>query len=463
MSKAFALAIVLVFLTPSITIIQPSKADVENRTIIVPDDYPTITVAIGNATNGDTILVRSGTYEGPINSTIAINKSLSIIGESAQNTIINLHPAYNLTWMFATPFYSYTNAITIIADSCAIEDLTLNVNPGGFITAQGNGILIANNNIMTGQPTGLTIAGSNCRVTNNKIDGMVQVYGNYNQVDANNPLSIWLGNTDNGPLFNLIEDNTCQIIGLRHSTNNVVLNNSVSGYGLDLTWSDNNFFYKNKISGMTRGVRFWLSSNNKFESNTVTFGIASLELLEFGGAYNNLFSLNNFINNRERYVYDDFSDPNTHAYVTSYSTNVWSDSNLGNYWGDYLTKFPNATEVDNSGAGNLPYVINNNNTDAYPLMSTYDISLASIQLPNWTNLNLPNLLPTPTFPSPNPSPTATPTNLLTSPQATSSTAPTPTVPELPSWTIPLLLSIMLATASFLVYHKKHKGSLVKNS
>jgi hypothetical protein len=33
---------------------------------------------------------------------------------------------------------------------------------------------------------------------------------------------------------------------------------------------------------------------------------------------------------------------------------------------------------------------------------------------------------------------------------------TPTVPELQTWAIPLLLGLMLATAGLLVYHKKHK-------
>jgi hypothetical protein len=46
-------------------------------------------------------------------------------------------------------------------------------------------------------------------------------------------------------------------------------------------------------------------------------------------------------------------------------------------------------------------------------------------------------------------PTATPTVSL-------SAAPTPTVPEFSSWTIPLLLTIMVALAGLLVYHKKHK-------
>ena len=40
--------------------------------------------------------------------------------------------------------------------------------------------------------------------------------------------------------------------------------------------------------------------------------------------------------------------------------------------------------------------------------------------------------------------------------------PTPTVPELQSWTIPLLLSLMLVSAGLLVYHKKHKKTYLVN-
>jgi hypothetical protein len=49
--------------------------------------------------------------------------------------------------------------------------------------------------------------------------------------------------------------------------------------------------------------------------------------------------------------------------------------------------------------------------------------------------------------SSSPNPTASPTNTIAS--------PTPTVPEFPSWTLPLL-SIMAATAGLLVYHKKRR-------
>ena len=50
------------------------------KTLVVPDNYPSIAAAIGNASQGDTVLVRSGTYYG----NVFINKSISIIGAGAE-------------------------------------------------------------------------------------------------------------------------------------------------------------------------------------------------------------------------------------------------------------------------------------------------------------------------------------------------------------------------------------------
>ena len=57
-------------------------------TIVVPDDFPTISDAIGNATEGVTIYVKKGTYE-ILNDVLVINKTLSIIGEDAVDTVLS--------------------------------------------------------------------------------------------------------------------------------------------------------------------------------------------------------------------------------------------------------------------------------------------------------------------------------------------------------------------------------------
>jgi parallel beta-helix repeat protein len=452
MRKTFAMLLVLVFLTSLVTLPHVTVKAVSN-TIIVPDDYPTITAAIGNATNGDTILVRSGTYEGPINSTIKIDKSVSIIGENNKDTIINLYPAYSVTWILYQPIYGYSDAIIITADSCSLQDLTIQINPGGDIMAGGNKILIEGNQIMTGQTTGVTLEGSNCRVTNNVMDGIILVRGTYNQIDANSVLKVQVEGS-----FNLIKDNICQGLGLAglglafSTTNNVFLENRVSspswGYagidwGIDIHKSNGNFLYKNDISGFMYGFRFWFSSNNIIKANTATNSLRAS--LSFCVSNDNLFSLNNF--GYTPFVYDEYSMRNL-----TLSTNTWSDDNLGNYWSDYQTKYPNATEVDSTGVGNIPYVINDNNTDPYPLMN-YDISAASIQLPDWTNLNLPALRPTPTFPSPTPQPTATP---LPSPTVSPSPTPLPTEPFPTTLVIASVITVAFVGIGLAVYFKKRK-------
>jgi hypothetical protein len=62
----------------------------------------------------------------------------------------------------------------------------------------------------------------------------------------------------------------------------------------------------------------------------------------------------------------------------------WDNGKEGNYWGDYLTKYPNATEIDTSGIGNTPYVVDSNNTDHNPLMEHRSIP----ELPTWVILPL---------------------------------------------------------------------------
>jgi hypothetical protein len=161
-----------------------------SRTIVVPDNYSTLTAAVGNATNGDTILVRSGTYEGPINKTLLINKAVSFIGESATNTVINLHPAYNSSWILTAEFFTYTDAIRISADNCVLMNLKFVISsPGGYLTVLGNHALMANNIVLTGPTTGLEINGSNCRITKNLLSGAlpdldggnIQLFGSNNQ------------------------------------------------------------------------------------------------------------------------------------------------------------------------------------------------------------------------------------------------------------------------------------------
>jgi hypothetical protein len=125
-SKSVALLLVLVFLTASCVIV-PLPVNAGFRTLIVPDDYPTISSAIGNATAGDTVFVKKGTYE---EKTLEISKTLSLIGEDANQTTINLYTPYNETWILTQSFRTYANAITINTNDVELEGFTISANSG---------------------------------------------------------------------------------------------------------------------------------------------------------------------------------------------------------------------------------------------------------------------------------------------------------------------------------------------
>jgi hypothetical protein len=74
---------------------------------------------------------------------------------------------------------------------------------------------------------------------------------------------------------------------------------------------------------------------------------------------------NNFVNN----FYNAFGN-------SSYLVESWDGGSQtgGNFWSDYQTRYPNATEVGNSGIENTAYTINSNNLDKYPLTAQLDMS-----------------------------------------------------------------------------------------
>ena len=77
--------LILLLISMLFSSVNIKTAKTEPRTIIVPDDYPTIQEAINMANDGDAVFVRTGIY--PEN--IVLNKSVRLIGEDKNNTIID--------------------------------------------------------------------------------------------------------------------------------------------------------------------------------------------------------------------------------------------------------------------------------------------------------------------------------------------------------------------------------------
>jgi hypothetical protein len=62
--------------------------------------------------------------------------------------------------------------------------------------------------------------------------------------------------------------------------------------------------------------------------------------------------------------------------------NVWDNGTSGNYWSDYITRYPNASEIGSSEIGDTQFYINENNYDRYPLMEPASIP----EFPSWSLL-----------------------------------------------------------------------------
>lgn len=340
-----AMMFVLVLLTASsIAMLLPVKA--VSKTIIVPDDYPTISSAVGNATDGDIIFVKKGTYE---EKTLEIDKTLMLIGEDSNNTIIKLYPPYNETWILSQSFFSYSNAITINANNVRLSNFTIVIaSPGGYIAVIGDMTQITGNNIATGLETGLVVNGSYCNITDNTSGGSINLSGFHNIVARNSAYRI----TVNKDL-------------------NTISNNTIFGSGVKLSNANSNVIYGNNMLTATGDYGVYIeknSSHNIIHNNNVSTLFRDVEI-NSDSAENNTFYHNNFL----------IQNSNEAASLYTYNltlVNFWDNGEEGNYWEDY-----NGTDANRDGIGDAPYVIDADNVDRYPLMFPYDVENDAVVLP----------------------------------------------------------------------------------
>jgi nitrous oxidase accessory protein len=419
----FALGMLL-----SLSIIAVNPIRASSKTITVPDNYPTITAAVGNATNGDTIFVKKGTYQEPA---ITINKSISLIGEDKESTFIqNTDTSDPMQILIG----KRTTAIQINADNVKVSNFTIT---HAQISTNGNG--------------------NGIQVTGNSVDGYIEIHGSYNTIEQNrlnspsfiefngsyNNITANIGGGMQGSgSFNVIFGNILSwgfSISITNAFNNVIAQNNQGWLSMHNananTVGNNNFqdlqmenIYDNTFVGNTlSGPGLWAiyltgnASNNIFHDNYIAnftgqFDGYGIELgTTNSGVANNIFYHNAFINNNKNAG---------HNWALYAGANSWDNGNVGNYFSDY-----SGTDADNDGIGDTPYVVSVNNIDNYPLMATFNISDIIIPLPQWT---------TPSFsPTPPPAPTASPSQPPSpSPTPTPTAEPTPTTQPTPTQTPP---------------------------
>jgi parallel beta-helix repeat protein len=300
-------------------------------------DYSTIQEAINAAKNGATIIIKNGSY----NELLVINKTITLIGEDKNTTIINFSPDYDIR--------SSVSIININADNCSIENLQITLsNKSRFVYS-------ATYEQCCGEPA----------VTETKVflAGGISINSNYNTIkntiitNVSDGIELSANSESNTIIHNEIKNNQIGIETLSSVNNNIshnILSNNQQ-YNIYLTTDSNtNKVSFNIMDNSIYGIRIKGSQHNNVYKNCIKnndVGIYCCCDAKSNYIYNNTL-LNNSLRNAEE---------------NEGLTNIWYDypNGNGNYWDNYT-----GSDENHDGIGDIPYEIYNaGNRDIYPLMT----------------------------------------------------------------------------------------------
>lgn len=355
--------LLIIAIVLAITSLAPA---VNAATMTVPSDYPTINDAIANANTGDTIYVRSGTY----NENVIVDKSITLIG----NYVVAREPLIN-----GTGIDTGSIGIKITADGVKVQ--------GFNVTNSGTGILVdgsnddvswntANNNYY-----GIYLTGSSnnnavtANTANNNIEGIVingtSNYVNGNTVYNNTKEGIFIFGSSNDVSGSTANNNSYGIIlaGWVHN-NNVTMNMANNNY-LGITVSGwRNIVLGNVANNNTDGIYLADSNQNYVFENMATNNSLGIYIADH--SFNNVLWFNilsgNWQNARDFGMWNHWNSTAPENYLYD-GLVYWNYT--GNYWGDYTAT------GEYHGIGYPPYNINNNTFDYYPMTTSTSPGSAS--------------------------------------------------------------------------------------
>ncbi len=318
--------------------------------VYVPDDYTKIQWAVDNATIGDTVIVRDGTYYENVN----VTKSVIIRSENdSSNCIVDANGsgnAFNISadkvWVEGFTLRNATGnesnmnviraGINVNSDESKITNNTCSENEIGIALQNSEKNRVSNNTCNSSNVSGIFLWGSNDNaITNNTLvsDGLYVANSYHNKVE---------NNTVNGkPLayFESTSDMEVRDAGqvVLVACNNVTVKNldlEHTSVGIELWETNNSVIMNNSVSHTYEGITLYNSNNNTLTKNNCS--ATSWYGLNLANSDNNRIYLNNFLI----------------PYFNSYnSSNIWNTASsvnytytyngktycgyLGNYWGSY--------------------------------------------------------------------------------------------------------------------------------
>lgn len=305
--------------------------------VIIPDDYSTIQEAINAANNGDTIFIREGTYF----ENITINKPIFLKGVNPDLAII-------------------TGQLKITTGNVEVDSITIDGSTWyqHVFWISGVDVLVdmhemsavtIRNCVFKGWTCAAYVGGRENKITNNtfsNVDIAIEVKGSgniisYNDINANHGVSV----------------------SGQHLSNNLIFRNEISAeVGVAINRENyDNYIFENTIIECGIGIYLGVYPEG------------------FGPCSNNKFYHNNLIDNNQQ------------VFVGEGSTNIWDNGypDGGNYWSNYngidIASGEGQATSGSDGIGDLPFVINSANKDAYPLMNPFQTSQGNFELVNFAN------------------------------------------------------------------------------
>lgn len=244
-----------------------------------PNNYSKIQDAIDNASDGDIVFVYD--ISSPYYENIVINKSISLIGEDRNTTVID----------------GFNNGVVIKINNCSYVNIHgFTINDGGYKHLEDililfdscDNCIVSNNFLNNTDPSGVYYVTT----------GVYLLESNTIQIKNNiiyDGLSIALGKSND----NTIAHNKLlkgYVIFGGSSSNNISYNDLSNGWGYELFGSNyNNFSYNNIINVKVKGFYIERSSYCDFYMNNIENckGVG----IHFDRCSNNIFNFNNIKRN----------------------------------------------------------------------------------------------------------------------------------------------------------------------
>ena len=237
-----------------------------------------------------------------------------------------------------------------------------------------------------------------------------------------------------------------------YNTTGNYLANSIYGVRIQ---GNNNRISQNQIANNYGGIMISFSSGTVITENSIANNSTAVNV------DSSVFEIyhNNFINSANTTIVLTTSDA---IHFGGGTMPTWDNGEEGNYWSDYTTRYPNATEIDHTGIGNIPYVVrtNPNVVDRFPLLAPVNVSMADLN-PSPAPAPIPTepASPTPTTtPAASPTPTQEPLPTRTA-TASPTQSPTQGISETQALLAIAAVALVVVLAAVVVVLRKRRGAV----